>query len=167
MISVSALKDLYAHMKWADAHIWHAVEATANGHADDQLINTLLHLHLTQRVFLDVWKGRPVRFRERSEFASATAIQAWVEAYHEEVEEFISTRTDADLQAIVEIPWAHHFTKRHGRPPAQVTLGETAYQVVAHSMYHRGQANRRIREIGGEPPLVDYIVWLWMDRPAD
>ena len=50
-------------------------------------------------------------------------------------------------------------------PPA-VTLGDTAWQVFSHSTYHRGQMATRIRELGGEPPAVDYIYWAWTRRPA-
>jgi uncharacterized damage-inducible protein DinB len=35
-----------------------------------------------------------------------------------------------------------------------------------HTVYHRGQVNARVRALGGEPPLVDYIAWLWLGRPA-
>jgi len=35
-----------------------------------------------------------------------------------------------------------------------------------HSTHHRGQVNARLRELGGEPPLADFIVWLWWGRPA-
>ena len=41
-----------------------------------------------------------------------------------------------------------------------------ATQVASHSTYHRGQVNARLREVGGTPPLVDYIAWIWFGRPA-
>lgn len=44
-------------------------------------------------------------------------------------------------------------------------LGETMIQVAMHSQYHRGQINTRLRELGAEPPLVDYIAWIWFGRP--
>jgi uncharacterized damage-inducible protein DinB len=46
------------------------------------------------------------------------------------------------------------------------TLAETMLQVASHSTYHRGQVNARLRELAGEPPLVDYIAWIWFGRPA-
>jgi len=30
---------------------------------------------------------------------------------------------------------------------------------------HRGQVAARLREIGGEPPLVDFIAWVRLGRP--
>ena len=45
------------------------------------------------------------------------------------------------------------------------TSAETAPHVAMHTTHHRGQVNARLRELGAEPPLVDYIAWLWQ-RPA-
>jgi uncharacterized damage-inducible protein DinB len=36
---------------------------------------------------------------------------------------------------------------------------------VLHTQHHRGQVCTRLREVGGEPPTVDFIVWLWENRP--
>jgi uncharacterized damage-inducible protein DinB len=46
------------------------------------------------------------------------------------------------------------------------TLGESAWQVFSHTTYHRGQVATRVREIGGEPPTIDYLMWVWSGRPA-
>ena len=56
--------------------------------------------------------------------------------------------------------------QRLGRKPSGTTVGETGLQVALHSTYHRGQVTARLREVGGEPPLVDYIAWVWLGRPA-
>jgi uncharacterized damage-inducible protein DinB len=52
-----------------------------------------------------------------------------------------------------------------GVPPGMTTLGDTCFQVASHSTYHRGQVNARIRELGVEPPLVDFIAWRWFKNP--
>ncbi len=41
----------------------------------------------------------------------------------------------------------------------------SCFQVANHSTYHRGQVNRSLRQLGGEPPLVDYIAWVWFGKP--
>jgi uncharacterized damage-inducible protein DinB len=51
------------------------------------------------------------------------------------------------------------------RKPESTTIGETILQVALHSIYHRGQVNARLRALGQEPPLVDYIAWIWLGRP--
>ena len=52
---LSHLKELYTHMQWADATIWKAVSLSSDSRSDDQIIDTLLHLHETQHAFLSVW----------------------------------------------------------------------------------------------------------------
>ena len=56
--------------------------------------------------------------------------------------------------------------QRFGDPRGNVTLGDTALQVVAHTTHHRGQVMTRLRELGGEPPLVDYVIRVWSGSPA-
>ena len=64
------------------------------------------------------------------------------------------------------VAWASMVERALGRAPETTTAGETVLQVALHSLYHRGQINARLREVGGEPPLVDYIAWVWLGRPA-
>jgi uncharacterized damage-inducible protein DinB len=63
------------------------------------------------------------------------------------------------------MPWVRSFEAQLGRTLSTPTLAETIFQVTSHSTYHRGQVNARLREVGGEPPLVDYIAWIWFGRP--
>jgi uncharacterized damage-inducible protein DinB len=46
------------------------------------------------------------------------------------------------------------------------TIGQTATQLALHSSHHRGQINTRLRDAGAEPPLVDFIAWVWWGQPA-
>jgi len=47
-----------------------------------------------------------------------------------------------------------------------VTLVETMLQIPSHSTHHRGQIATRLREIGGEPPITDFIMWAFTGKPA-
>jgi uncharacterized damage-inducible protein DinB len=55
--------------------------------------------------------------------------------------------------------------ERLGRQASPTTLGETILQAAMHSTYHRGQISARLKEVGTDSPLTDYIVWLWLGRP--
>ena len=55
---------------------------------------------------------------------------------------------------------------RFGDPRGNVTLGVTAFHAVAHTTHHRGQVMTRLRELGGAPPLVDYVIWVWSGNPV-
>jgi uncharacterized damage-inducible protein DinB len=162
----AALRDLFRHMRWADAEVWHGVLRMGDAANDEPLRSLLLHLHTVQQVFLDVWKQRPLATPEVSIFAHATDIHAWSLPYYAEAEAFIESLDERALMQAVTMPWAAAMARHLGVPPATPTLGETIFQVTSHSTYHRGQVNARLRAIGGEPPLVDYIAWIWFGRPV-
>jgi len=164
-MNLEALKDMYAHMDWADSMVWRATLETPAGAADDQIQDTLLHMHSAQSAFLDVWRHRAPSLRDRESFEDAADLMRWARAYYPLAHAFLLALSPEAMGAAVTIPWVRFMEAELGRRADPVTLGETLYQVVAHSMHHRGQVNRRIREIGGEPPLVDYLVWLWLGRP--
>jgi uncharacterized damage-inducible protein DinB len=65
----------------------------------------------------------------------------------------------------IEMPWAARFSQL---PPAQVThptLEQTVTHLALHSAHHRGQLNVCLRELGAEPPLTDFVAWLWRSQP--
>jgi uncharacterized damage-inducible protein DinB len=162
----SDLKDLFRHMQWADAEVWRAVLAAPAARSDQTLRSLLLHLHTVQRAFLDVWRERPLSFPDVSEFPDAAGIQAWAAPYYAAATAFLDTVDERALSGAVVMPWAAELAKQLGFPPRAPSLAETIFQVTSHSTYHRGQVNMRLRAIGGEPPLVDYIAWIWFGRPA-
>jgi uncharacterized damage-inducible protein DinB len=153
-------------MEWADALVWKAVRAVGDGEPDGQLRERLLHIHVVQRAFLNIWTGKPMTFPEADEFPALRDLERWARPYYPEAGQHLETLSAAELSGPVELPWAAGLTRRFGRDPDTVTLAETALQVTSHSTYHRGQVNTRLRELGVEPPLVDYIAWLWLGRPA-
>lgn len=71
----------------------------------------------------------------------------------------------AALDRLVEFPWNEQLVEQWGEV-GPVTLGESVLQVALHSTHHRGQAATRLRELGGEPQLVDFVAWLWQGKPA-
>ncbi len=158
--------ELYRHMEWADSEMWRAVLATPAARADEPLRRLLLHLHVVQRAFLNIWEGRPATFPDLASFDDASDIQAWSQPYYTAALAFIRAADADTLRRPVDMPWAEELGRQLGFPPATPTTGETMLQVAMHSTYHRGQINVRLREVGGEPPLVDYIAWIWFGRPA-
>ena len=163
MITVDTLSDLYRHMEWADATVWTAVLRSTSVCTDEKLQGLLYHLHLVQHAFLRIWRGEP-RDTPYPTFDAAVALMHWAMDYHPEVRAELDRRSQ-QTSDVLEVPWATMTAKRLGRTPGPTTFGETALQVTLHSLYHRGQVNLRLRELGGEPPLVDYIAWLWLGRP--
>jgi len=164
MFSLASLRELYQHMEWADALVWNALLSSDAARADAALLGKLRHLHGTQEAFLKVWRGEEIAYRKDER--SLDELLADARAWPGEARTWIETLDDDALMRELSVPWANRFAQRAGVEHAQPTrLGETAFQVVAHSTYHRGQANTLLRQAGVPPPNVDYIAWLWLARP--
>ena len=165
-MSIELLRQLIHHMEWADAEVWRAVIAHEPATHDKRLRDLLTHLHLVQRLFLVVWQQQPLDpSRGRPEFATAADLRTWAQTYYGEANRFLDIVDESSLTREVVMPFVKALEARLSRTFATTTLGETIFQVTSHSTYHRGQVNTRLREIGGEPPLVDYIAWIWFGRP--
>ena len=160
---LSLFRDLYGHMSWADATVWRTALAHPAAADDATLRDRFVHIHMVQRAFLFVWRGEEQHYPDT--FAALADVAAWGRGYHHDVQSHLDALDDAALDRVVVLPWAERLTARFGKL-APTTLRETMLQVPLHSTYHRGQVNTRLRELGAEPPLVDYIAWLWMGKPA-
>ena len=162
---LTTIRELFQHMEWADALVWQTVAVSDAALEDEDLRARLLHIHTVQRAFLRIWQERPLNPSVGNDLGGA-ALAAWGQEYHQEVAQYLSEMDEADLDRPVTLPWAEFIAARIGRQPETPTLGETLLQVASHSGYHRGQVNTRLRELGAEPPLVDFIAWIWLGKPA-
>lgn len=163
-MNINTIAALYRQMEWADAAVWKAVLASEGAQTDEKLRDYLLHMHAVQRVFLLVWRGEPLG-TTYPKFDDLKSLMAWGRGYYGEVFAYLDTVGDEKLSEPMAMPWASMVEQQIGRPPDVTTVGDTALQVPLHTMYHRGQVNARLKVIGGEPPLVDYIAWVWLGRP--
>jgi uncharacterized damage-inducible protein DinB len=166
IFSKDAIRDLFHHMQWADEEVWRAVLTCEGACADVTIQGLLLHLHVVQRAFLAVWTGRRLTYPDPAEFGLIADLHAWTATYYAEARAFIAAVDHDALSRLVVMPWANELAKELGRQPESPTLAETMFQVTSHSTYHRGQVNSRLRAVGGQPPLVDYIAWIWYGRPS-
>jgi len=159
------LTQLVEHMAWADARVWRAVLETDPEPDEPRLRELLHHVHAVQRAFLQVWRGRAVEIPEPEAFDRLAAVRDWGRGYHDALASFLAELEPDDLDRTVVLPWADRAVgEADGAAPTD--LRQCLLQVTAHSTYHRGQVNARLRELGGEPPLVDFIAWAWRGRPG-
>ncbi len=160
----TTLSDLYRHMEWADAKVWQATLSCDNAGEDQRVSDLFHHLHLVQHAYVQAFRGEAINDFPR--FDQASSLMAWGRSFYSEMFPLLEAKDDADFGKPFDIPWTGIVTAQLGRAPESITLGELMMQVPLHSLYHRGQINARLREIGGEPPTVDYIVWRWMGKPS-
>ena len=164
MAEIDRHRGFLQHMEWADARMWQSVAAIPAAQHDARLIALLHHLHLVQWIYLSIWRCEPPAITEAKSYASADAVRAWARPYYSQAAALIDSMDEDRLPGIVEFPWADQIAQRYGSV-GPATLRETIAQILLHTTYHRAQVATRVRDLGGEPALTDYIAWIWMNRP--
>jgi len=153
---ITLLRTLVGHQAWADAAILNGVQAHPESARDEQLLKTLHHVVMVQRIFLALMQAH--LFDHKKESQQPESFDQLVELYrvaHEQEEAFVDGLQEGDLERRFDLPFL-------GSSP---TIAESLTQVVMHGQNHRGQCLTRIREKGAKPPTLDYILWV-KDRPT-
>lgn len=150
------LKDLLGHHAWADAMFFHAWEKSTRVE-DEELRTRTDHLVTTQEAFLKVLKGDPVAFPERP-LPDFQQLKDRCEAGHQVFKALGHGLDAASLARTVRVPW-------FPEPPCLISVSDALLQVCLHSQHHRGQNMARLKAMGAAPKNVDYIIWLWKQRP--
>ncbi len=165
MTELERIRDLFVHMEWADSLVWKALRTSPEAREDAGLRARLHHLHLVQRLFLEAWRGEALSPFGDS-FADLDALRTWSMETHAGIAAWADGVDGPKLDGEFVVPWIGFFEKRAGRKAGPTSLADTALQAAMHSTYHRGQINTHLRNLGIEPPAVDFIVWVWLGRPA-
>jgi uncharacterized damage-inducible protein DinB len=152
------LDELYAHQEWADAEHWRAFEAHPPVLEDKAIRERLYHIHLVEHAFLWITgpRSEPFTNRKLEEFSSISDLKKYAQEGLLHLNEFVKSLDPTQAEQIIEIPWF--------RPPAKISIRQALTQAM-HSHYHRGQNATRLRELGGVPPMTDFIVWLHKGQP--
>ncbi len=153
---ISQLKDLLAHHAWADAVFLHAWGASGT-QEDVELRTRMAHITDVQEGFLKVLKGEVLAVHERP-LPGFDDLKARCRASHEVFAALARGLDDAALARTVRVPW-------FPEPPCVISVADVLMQVCLHTQHHRGQNMTRLKVLGVAPKNVDYIVWLWKQKP--
>jgi uncharacterized damage-inducible protein DinB len=155
------LRDMIDHQLWADTELWSAIAAHRPARDDRTIHHRLHHIHQVQRLFIWAVGDRAAQPSVTSPDAFATFddLHGYARDAHGDVQRAMASMTDARLAEPIVIPWTKD-------PTLTINVAEALVQMVMHSHYHRGQNATRLRELGGAPPITDFIFWLWKARPA-
>lgn len=158
-------QQLMRHMAWADAEVWQAMMGLPAAGGDASTIERLHHIHVVQWAYLHIWREESPAVRELDSFADLADIREWGREFHRRASAYLEVLEEREeWTREVRFPWADQLVARFGSAQ-QATVSESLLQIALHSTYHRGQINARLKELGGEPPLVDFIAWIWQGRP--
>jgi uncharacterized damage-inducible protein DinB len=151
------LRDLMAHAEWANAVFFHAwAKSPARDH--EEMRRRVDHIIGVQEGFLSVLRGQAPGGPPAGPPASFEDSKARAQTCHAGLRDFTAELEEESLSDTVRIPWFPD-------PPCVISITEALVQVAMHSQHHRGQCMTRLKDLGGEPKNVDWIIWVWKQRP--
>ena len=155
---LSFLRDLGSHSEWANAVFFHTwSKSPARDH--EEMRRRLSHILGVQEGFLSVFKGEQPGAPPSGPPMTFDELKPRAVAGHARMREFMTSMTPEELLRTVRIPWFPD-------PPCVLSVADALVQVAMHSQHHRGQCMTRLKDFGGEPKNVDWIIWLWKQKPA-
>ena len=152
------LRDLLAHAEWANAVFFHAWnKSPARDH--EEMRNRVGHIIGVQQGFLSVLRGEQPGGPPGGPPPTFDALKTRAQTVHAGLRDFAAALDADSLARSVRIPW-------FPEPPCNISVAEALVQVAMHTQHHRGQCMTRLKDFGGEPKNVDWIIWLWKQKPA-
>jgi uncharacterized damage-inducible protein DinB len=164
MDATAIIEELVEHMAWADSVVFSAIRGKSQAEEDEVVLKRLRHIHLIQKLFIDVWQHQPINAHSTDLF-NVPELAGFAQSLHNEIREFQKALLPEDLDRVVHLPWSKEMSRTLGFEIANPSLGQTLLQVTIHSSYHHGQINARLRELGINPPMTDFIAWVWARKP--
>jgi uncharacterized damage-inducible protein DinB len=154
---IAMFRELFRHQAYADWSMLMAIKRNEAASHDQKLRELLHHILVSHRFWLHLIQGLP--FAVEAENVLPSTLDDIVELFQAtQIQElgWIGTLEDSDLDRVLESSFF---------PNRQVPISAALTQVCLHSQGHRSQCATRLRMLGGEPPMVDYI--LWIERRPD
>jgi len=152
------LRDLLAHAEWANAVFFHAwAKSPARDH--EEMRRRVGHIIGVQRGFLAILNGETPGHPPSGPPPSFDELKARAETCHALLRDYAAKLQPEMLAQTVRVPW-------FPEPPCVITVAEALVQVAMHTQHHRGQCMTRLKDFGGEPQNVDWIIWLWKSKPS-
>jgi uncharacterized damage-inducible protein DinB len=113
---------------------------------------------MVQEAFLSVLRGSVPEHPPDGPPPAFDVLKARARSSHAGLRALTAGLDDEGLTGTVRIPWFPD-------PPCVIARADAILQVAMHTQHHRGQCITRLRDLGGEPRNVDWIIWLWKQKP--
>lgn len=154
---IGLLRGLLGHQEWADAIFFHTWGGSSV-QDDQELLQRTQHLLAVQEAFLGVLKGQEA-VPEAAAPEPFDLLRSRCHANHEIFRALGRGLDETTLSRTVRVPWFPD-------PPCLVSVADALVQVCLHTQHHRGQNMSRLKVLGASAKNVDYIIWLWKQKPA-
>lgn len=163
MIPLATLRELFDFNYWARDRQLQACAALTQeqflrplGSSYSSLRDTLAHLVGAEWVWLERWRGHSPTPAEAAGFAAEKfSTLAVVEERWWDVERGVRDYLGRLDESALGRPLTYQNLKGE---TWSYPLWRTLVHVVNHQTYHRGQVTTLLRQLGAQPPQIDYLV---------
>ena len=151
------MRELMAYMEWANAVFFHAwANSPARDH--EEMRQRAGHMIGVQEGFLSILQSEQPKGPPSGPPPSFDELKKRAQLSHQGLREFAEKLDAIALAESVHVPWFPD-------PPCNISVCEALMQATMHTQHHRGQLMTRLKDFGGQPKNVDWIIWLWKGKP--
>ena len=152
------LRELMDYAEWANAVFFHAWDKSpCRDH--EEMRRRVGHIIGVQQGFLAILRGEDPARPPTGPPDSFETLKERAKVSHAGLRDLAASLDSEAMSQQVRIPWFPD-------PPCVITVAEALVQVGMHTQHHRGQCMTRLKDLGGEPKNVDWIIWLWKEKPG-
>ncbi|PWT88904.1 MAG: hypothetical protein C5B54_09835 [Acidobacteria bacterium] len=154
------LRELMNYEAWADAEFFRSWKAVADAHSDQDIRTRTDHMVRVQAAFLTFMKKETYEPPDpnRELLHLPDLLTRSIET-HRNWKNFLASIREENLQQQFEVAWFKN-------SPVLPSFLEAITQVAFHTQGHRAQSLARLRTLGGEKVVLDWIVWLIKGKPS-
>lgn len=160
MIPLSVLKELFNHHYWARdlqlqtcAGLSQELFTRPLGSSFSSLRDTLVHMVITEWVWLERWQGRsPNTCPTPEEFTDLKVLAERWRAVERDMRSYLAGIN------ILKLGQDLTYTNLKGEAWTY-PLWEMLFHLINHQSYHRGQVTTLLRQLGATPVMVDYLAY--------
>jgi uncharacterized damage-inducible protein DinB len=154
-ITAELLEELAHYQIWADSEHWKALHQNGAVLDDPEIRKRLNHMVTALRMLTLLARGGTPDFSAMKDIESAEQLEAAQRDANADVMEALKI---VDLQKMIALP-------RGPRGPWEAPAGVLLLQAMTHSLHHRAQNASRLRQLGVNPPMTDFVLWYANGRP--
>ncbi len=157
-ISLAVLNELFEYNYWArDRQLQACATLTDEqflrpaGGSFASLRDTLVHLLAVEWLWLERWRGRsPRSLLPPEEFLTLAAVFERWRTVEREMRDYVALLTDEALERSITCIGTRGNTWTY-------PLWRMIVHLLNHQAYHRGQVTNLLRQLGKQPPKVDFL----------
>jgi len=158
-MSLSLVNELFDYNYWArDRHLQACAAVTEDqflrplGSSFPSIRDNLAHLVAVEWLWLERWRGRsPRSLLSPEEFPTIVAVSERWHMVESEMRQYLASLSVETLACLIT------YVNSRGQTWTY-TLWRMMLHLLNHQSYHRGQVATLLRQLGIQPPEVDFLV---------